>query len=144
MGGWRYLPGMCGHSVSHMKERRWSQCLQLCCVLTILCLTVSASQSQSEWWPILYSVCVTSWPRGLGGTWVVAVLYYHAQAETLWYIRHLISFACNGTLQLLAISSIVRGSIYRYWINICVFGSLFGGLMKQSESSRIVWRLQSN
>ena len=56
----------------------------------------------------------------------MAVLYYHAQAETLRYIRHLISFACNGTLQLLAISSIVRGSIYRYLNQyLCIWVSVW-------------------
>ena len=36
----------------------------LCRVFAILCLTVSASQSQGECRPIFCSVCVALWPRG--------------------------------------------------------------------------------
>ena len=36
----------------------------LCRVLSIVCLTVSASQSQGECRPIFCSMCVDLWPRG--------------------------------------------------------------------------------
>ena len=85
----------------------------LCHVLTILCLTVSAPQSQGECRPILCSVCLALWPRDawrdMGSEYSTIVLKLGDAAVYL-----SLSFACNRKLHSLTIPFAVAVDRYLY------------------------------